>query len=365
MTELPCLLRRAFPVAILFCTLLSPTRLHASEDSELLALIQAAHRSFRNSMHTFSADIVHETRLTKKAVTIKGKYWRVQDTVRVLEELPDGSVQNNLVNGSEIRSTARYPGRKGGNPEFGAARSALRGPYSVLDVYGNMLVDFPAPDDSICSLDRLLELTGQRLMLSRRKENGHSYVCLVVAFPDAYYGDVTQTLWFDPEKNYIVVKLTRQGTKPSKPLSETEIVETAELVPGLFFPVKCRGRTSQNDQTVSEKLVVLTNVQVNKKIPKELFRLPVPTGTLISDRILGKEYRVDEDWRPIGPMKEAPKKSMPVMSEDDQLVRRSQSSSEPGSYSPIIIIASSLVLVAALLTWSYRSYNQRRQDGEQ
>jgi hypothetical protein len=223
-----------------------------------------------------------------------------------------------------------------------------------------MMIDSPGPDGGHYDFDRFLEFAKDPPQVKRERRDGRD--CIRLDLTSVSTKGLVQELtqWHDVDRNYLIWKksLTYKG---SSDRFDSEILEFAEPAPGIFVPLKCRRQGSNGSGQTSLEIVTLSNVQVNKPIPKSIFQLSrIPAGTILNDRIQGTRYPIDENWQPIGPGSPLLMTPVPAQSEGPEGDYRSQSSSESVPLSRWVMSASLLVLVAACAGLLYRQYRSQK-----
>lgn len=326
---------------------------------ELLSLVRAGHRAARQSIHSFSAKVTREATFPNGTkIVLSGKYWRSLDTVRVQVDIGSGT-EDFLLKNSEIRQVGQGADGKTGEKRYGAMRRAATETLSRLDVWTLMRIDFSGPSGGHYDFDRSLEFALDPPRLSRERKDGRD--CIRIDFRVISNAGVEQKIsqWHDIGFNYLVRKFTVTYERSSD-RSEMDILEFAEPLPGLFIPVKCHSNSFRGKEIRSIEEVTLSDVQVNKPIPKSVFQLPaIPSGTELRDTIQGTRYPIDENWRPIGPSRPYVIVGFPAKSDSTESNYGSQSSSEARSSSWWLISGSLGVLVIVCIYRLYRHYRPR------
>ncbi len=350
------MLRLIRVLALLIYSLVAPLlpRVQARDDNDLLSILRTGHGSVRESIRTFSAAISIEDGIPDRKPSVTGKYWRTSDSIRVHEDYTDGRTEDYLARDSQVRQVGRYP-IGGSRHQYGAARKSLRDAFCRCDVWERMLLDLPSPRGRD-SLDELLGLSN-RHECSRRRENGRDCIYLDLAYDDPDVGAVHLAAWFDVGFNYLVRKISITFGKTGKGRAVLEILRFVEPLPEHFFPEQCRSRTYEGDELVSDMLVTLSDVRINDPIPPSVFRLPgVPSGTMLSDKVQGKQYRINEKWQRIGPESSATIGILPPTPDAEDVEYRTQTAEEPRSLTRWLIPASLAVLGVAGCGLLYRRY---------
>jgi hypothetical protein len=331
-----------------------------ADDAELLSIVRAGHRSARQSIHRLSATVTREITFAKpsRVVHLTGKYWRSFDVVRIQEKVGSGT-EDTLLKDSEIRQVGRGTDPQGGQVRYAANRRAATQTLGMLDVWTEMIIDFPAPNARHCDFDRFLESAKQSPQASREWKDGRECVRLDLNIVFTTGNEYKVILWHDVARNYLVWK--KMMLEKSTPILEAEVLEFREPLPGIFVPVKCRQQSFRDGEQDTFAITTLSEVQINKPIPGSVFQLPpIPSGTVLRDEIQRTSYPIDENWRPIGP---ATPLSQPMLLPDDsgKLESRyhSQSTTEPISLGRWLLSGSLVVLIAACVCLVYRHFRSR------
>jgi hypothetical protein len=270
------------------------------DQRDTLSTVLLKHRAARDSIRTLSAKIAIKKAFPKAETVMGGKYWRAFDTVRVQEGITDSAVEDYLMKDSEIHQVGRYRMPNGRPRRYAAARKPASEILSLCDVWTQMLLDFIGTTGVRYDFDRYLGLSKSTPGLSYEKIDSHDCIRLSMNQDSPTGDNLSDTFWLDKDYNYLIRKWTAANSKRSE-LMESEILEFAEPVPGVFFPTRCRIRRYVGSQLKSEQLATLSDLRVNADLPKDVFALPaVPSGTIVQDHIEGKRYPIDANWRRIG-----------------------------------------------------------------
>lgn len=350
--------RHAFWLASLGVLLYWPVPCSADQ-TDLLALVRAGHRSAREAIQSFSATVTDEITFTKDPViVITGHYWRSLDIVRIQEKQGEGT-DDYLVKDSEILQVGRGTDPQRGQVRYAAGRRAATEILCAVDVWSLMMIDFVGPNGGRYDFDRFLEFAKDTLKAKREMKDGRN--CIRVNLSYVSGNEQNATLWLDVDRNYLVWKKTLTSKGSSDPF-ESEILEFSEPLPGVFVPIKCRRQSFRGGERNSLEIITLSDVQVNKPIPKSVFQLPaIPLGTILDDRIQRTSYPIDERWRPIGPAKSFVQQAVAGDSESKDSGYHSQSTSEPMPFSRWLILASLFALVIPCTCLLYRQYRLHRR----
>lgn len=336
-----------------FLFLLTGQAAPADDDLEML---RAAHRHARQSIRTFSATVIAEHLSPKRAVIVRGAYWRSLDTVRVQCNFANSSTDF-LSKDSEIRRVFTYRD-KPGRTDFRTGRFAKSNVLGLCDVWSQMLIEFFGHDGGQYDFDRFLNFAKDTPRLTRARLHGIDCARLKMSIPNGEH-ELHFVIWHDVARNYLVRKIETTFSQSSDQL-EAENVEFDEPSPGIFIPVRCVRKATTNGRT-SESVTTLSDVKVNEPIAPSVFQLPaISSGTMLDDHVSGTIYPVDGQWRKIGPEKPlvTVKLALPT---DEEPTYYSPSSREPRSPWWWVILASLALLAVGGVLW-YRRH--RRHAGE-
>lgn len=348
-------------VIVLVCLALSARGQEAKGgDEEALAVVRDRHRAAREGIRTLSADVTIEITFPEKKLFMRGKYWRSLGTVRV-QEFPPGTdnIEEHLLKDGEIRSVGRHRLPDGRYDRHGAGRDSAATLLAMCDVWREMLLDFSSPSVTRYDYDRFLALAKRPPTARREKSDGVDCVrvSMTVSADDGI--EWAYTFWHDIERNYLIRKMTMDVGKGDT-TSEYEITEFREAVPGVFVPLRCLVRVSDQGKLRQECSTTLSNVRVNEPMAKDVFTLPaVPAGTVLHDGIDGTRYPIDENWRAIGPKAANPRVMLPTRSDGPGSEYRAQTEEEPRPLSRWLAPGSVGVLGVAAGVWVYRRRRRR------
>ncbi len=334
--------------------MLSGARYCLADQEDLLSVARAGHRAARQSIQSFTATITKVVTSNGDKSVQTGKYWRSLDVVRLQEKGGSGS-EDYLLKDSEIRQVGRGTDPKTGQKEYGAARRPATEFLGMLDVWSEMLIDFAGPDGGHYDLDRFLEFAKEPPLAGRERKDGYDCIRVTFSVISNMGNGFNITLWHDVTRNYLVRKLIVTSDNSSHSVSD--VLEFAEPLPGLFVPTKCHTEHFRVSERYQVKDVTLSDIEVNKPIPKSVFQLPaIRAGTELFDSIQGTRYPIDENWRPIGPARPYRRMGFPSKSDSSGTEYHSQSTSEARSYSWWLIIGSLMFLAVVCIYRIYRYY---------
>lgn len=339
----------------LWVTLAFPT-LCAADQSDLLAVVRAGHRSLRESIRTFSTSFTIHHTIPSTQVFLKGKYSRSFDLVRVQEVHPGGNLEDYLLHKSEIRQVGRSKLPTGGGYRYAAARRPASEFLGMGNIWTELLMEFRGSKGRPCDFDQLLESAKRPPKATRARTGGRDCIQVQVTIEDTG-ADVHFTTWHDIGLNYLIRRLMVVYGDDSANRAEVENQEFEEAQPGVFFPTKSRTDVYRNGKQVDGRLTTLSDVRINTTLPDSLFQLPtIPAGTVLRDWVKGTTYAIDGNWNPSGPSKPLIKKAFPTPADAEDAKYYAQSTDEPGSWTRWLILASLVVLGIAAGCWLYRRY---------
>ncbi len=118
--------------------------------------------------------------------------------------------------------------------------------------------------------------------------------------------DGGSTIVIDPDANYMIRSIKSTFIVPyasgnsSTQTTSQEVTEFTEVIPGLFFPKKTTLIQIVDGKQVATSVAQFSDVKINSPIDPKTIEPQYPPNTLVSDRIKGLEYKVDESGRQIG-----------------------------------------------------------------
>jgi len=322
--------------------------------------LRSAHRSAREAIRTFSAEVTHERALPTREVVSRATYWRSLDKVRIRYLMPTGETHF-LGKDSEVRQVQIANGIAGAK-NYNASKWPQSNVLGLCDVWGQFLLDLYTPDGQQPDLDGFIARAKEAPRLKRARLDGAECVRLKMSILTA--GRETEyALWFDIGKNYLVRKVEIDNKDGGH--SEAENVEFIESPPGVFMPVRCV-RRFRNGDTKGEDVTSLSNAHINEPIDDKVFQLPaIPNGTMLRDRIRGTSYRIDSQWRQIGPGESMPEPRhlappAPAIADDSN---SKPTRSEPHSWTWWLVLGSLATLCVAGVFWYWRRRQSRASSG--
>ena len=106
--------------------------------------------------------------------------------------------------------------------------------------------------------------------------------------------------WFSPTHNHLIRKRVWHPFDEAKHRHEAEVTAFAEPNPGQFFPAVIEFRASDSGELRQHNRRVVSEVQVNRPIPADHFRIPNIAGQVCKDHTLNRSYQVDADGYRVG-----------------------------------------------------------------
>lgn len=339
------------------CALQMSAAAPPAKQDELLRSVARAHRAAVESIQTIECDVRVEVGNKEFAEVAKGHYLRSGDRVRLTEsrygwDKTEILFENSV--GLQLSQSDPSHRKPEGTP---AVRQTVGEAVFPCDVWRWMLLDFPASDLRHMSLDEFLRCTVAPPRAERVREGSRDLIHLtaVVVPPSERDWDHLEC-WFDPKANYLVRKQVRWRVN-SKLRIETEIPEFREAAPGVFVPVRRITETKPGGRKV---VTTLTNVRVNEPIVDERFKLNLPAGTVVIDKIERKKYRVDALGRPAEELQAVEPAAAPAVSAGQEpIVIGHQTQAEHSNNSlRWIALSGCAALVIAVAVWK-RGAGQR------
>jgi hypothetical protein len=326
---------------IIACLFMSAVLVFGEDEAQLLALARAGYRSAQEVIQTLSCNMEMEAGFPQSVMRKQGKYWRSSRHARVHDEQPHGTEDFYWGPTGEVHSVWQARGSKGG--QVAATRCSMMEVAQPLDAWRYMLLE----------LDLYLEHTKRTPHAKRERIAGRDCIALTLPFPFAETEESAVTFWLDVGRNYLPWK---RKTVSKDYQDEYEIVEYAEHRPGIFFPVKCAGRSYKGSKQVGACSFVLSQLRINEPIAKEVFQLPtLPWGTQLTDNLKKQTYPVDGNWQQLAGSRVEPYEKTALPSPASGQVG-SQSTASATSWTLWIAPASIAVLLTAGAAWLYQRY---------
>jgi hypothetical protein len=339
---------RAAAMAV-FWVMLALPRQQVRGGDQLLETVRAGNLASLQSLHTFSCRITATDASAKGSTSLSGDYSRGPEGVRTRYHR-DQHFHDVLFKDQRLTQFTRQSASKGRGKARADIRHASNPAVGDCDVWLLGLLAFRGPDSgTVVSFDELLNTPHQLHQVRRVVEAGRELVYVELEHSTSH-----RKFWFDPAVNYLVRKLvgTTKG-QPTEFRSVLEVTRFKELEPGLFFPERVEARYFYNgDNPLSNNVVVFADVRVNRPLPPETFQLRLPAGTTVTDNLQGKVYDVNEDGKPVGPVRSL------FTATSSGITPRAPTLEEPASTTSWILPASLGVLLVAVILWVRRRRGQ-------
>jgi hypothetical protein len=167
---------------------------------------------------------------------------------------------------------------------------------------------------------------------------------------------------FDPGANYLVRRVSYRLVSGSK--VEVQREETVrgfrEVAPAVFFPERVDGRTESGGTLLRTRSAEFFDVEVNRPLAADAFRLSFPHGIIMSDSVRGVNYRVDEQGNQISKDFPTGKIPPPPMGEPSRARPGEESVEEPRSILHWLLPISLALLVVGGALAGWRRWRARR-----
>lgn len=269
---------------------------------DLASQVREGHRAARESIRTLTATVTYETVHPTPGVIGKARYWRSGDVVRVQEGLEGAASDDFLMKAGEIRQVART-WKDSKLERVVAARRGGDGLFCRFDAWRGMMIGMTGPNSGLLDLDAFLAVTDGPIRADLDTLDGRSCVRLRFSMTGATGWKASTSQWHDIGQNYLIRR--RVVDYAGSPAFRTieQVVDFAEHHPGVVFPTGVRSEHYRGGKLHSVEQMILTDLVINKPIPATLLALPaVPHGTLLKDRLNGRQGPIDSGWKPMGPM---------------------------------------------------------------
>ena len=302
--------RMAPAVWALFLAVFNAHAASAQEPNTVLEEVRDRHRAALEAIRTLTYSYEFQTLKSEpirvdsspsfvtgigSSETGPGRYWQSPDVRRSRALWSDGSTVDEVF---RFGRTLRVRTPKSTGPDT-RMEISLETRFNFEHVWHfGILFEHPSRDHYFM---RFHELVQQPHRL-RRVER-------LPATPDGKAGDVRVELehdvgvyefWFSPSHNYLIRKRIEYPIGQPHLHYEQEVVEFAEPNPGQFFPVRIDWRLFENDVLKTHSRRTLTDIQLNRPIPAEAFRIPGIDGGWCEDVNLKAGFRVDADGYRVG-----------------------------------------------------------------
>jgi hypothetical protein len=225
-----------------------------------------------------------------------GKCWRMGPKIRC-QSRSGKTTSDVLVVGSRRTSTDRVPLHAGGSDTSGSISDARQVPISC-EPWSYGLLTFYGRTTFRVTLTELLADVHRVHSVARVEVDGRALVYLDVSHDRARY-----EMWFDPDVNYLVRKMTFRlaGSGAEGQRSEFAVSSFKEPAPGIFFPERVEAISYKEGKRKSSSVAKFSGIQINRPLPQGIFDLKFPPGIFVSDIVQGTVSKSDENGQPTLP----------------------------------------------------------------
>src|SRR5262249_41616376 len=138
----------------------------------------------------------------------------------------------------------------------------------------------------------------------RRSVEGKDFVAVQLFFDARKPDDMSWmvTVFFDPQVNYLVRKVTRDAMPGAKIRShrDQEVVQFIEGDRSVFFSERVLSHDNLNEgQMVTDSTTVISGIRLNQPLPIDIFHIHFPASIYMTDTIRGVTYRIDAEGNPV------------------------------------------------------------------
>lgn len=263
------------------------------------------HRASRESIRTLVCQVDLHVQVFNQTPPVEqacsGRFWHNVDGVR--GKVKDGNEYMDRLWKDSVRIDIRTRVANG-KTEVGASKvRAVSRHADRCDPFTRGLLIFNVPETvSDVPLEELLTLAS-KARLGKTVSNGtQSLVGLDLAF-DA--GEKRKNSWtveiqLDPALNYLAKRTVYTASSANGTFRRVaEVLEFSEVLPGVFFPIRVQGQSTDRGKKWSAFTARLTNIRINEPLPDDIFQVRYPPGIFLSDGIRGEVYQVDADGNAI------------------------------------------------------------------
>lgn len=331
----------------------------AKEGDQLgIASIIEAHKSSRALIESFSCKVDYSVKFVDgngKAVvqSCSGQTWMSRDGLRS-KIREDGKVLDYLWKDS-VREAIVAQGEGQGKKQIAASRASFPTPHiHRCDAWNRGLLAIVAPSD-FCGypLERLVSKSAGHPIIERFKSGEREVYSMTLSFPASKSEDRTSNwklqLQIDPAVNYLISKAIYTAVDNNYQRIE-EVVKFKECRPGIYFPEKIASTDSVSGKLGATSETIISDININYKLPNDIFRFKYPNGIYLTDSIKKTSYKIDEDGNPL--TKEVPLSMIPPApaGKSDAVVPMTETKEEPASSTRWIIpVSLGLIIVAIVL----------------
>lgn len=114
------------------------------------------------------------------------------------------------------------------------------------------------------------------------------------------HSDGRYEFWFSAKHGHLIRRRVWQPADDPDHRYEVEVTRFAEPNRGQFFPLVVENRTFEKGAFKSHDRLTLSEVEVNRPIPNEVFRIPDIAWTVCKDLTRQRSYQVDADGYRLG-----------------------------------------------------------------
>ncbi len=267
---------------------------------DILEEVRAGNKSALESIRTLSCRITLASPTSQRGPMAESTadYWQSGDSWRVHFQ-GAGQVHDSVGHDSIIRRLTRSEKRT----RFVIKRAEPDEPPSRFDPYGRGLLKLCGPKGWSLTLEELLHRPHKLGKVTRESHEGREYIVLKISIKleGELKGDFE--IWFDPQVNYLARKLIGEITSstPTKTRRESQVLRFLEAAPGVYFPVEAETKFYNDGKLAQHDVVTFSEIRVNQPLAPNLFELPIPPNSTVSDSIQDREYQVDAQGKAFGP----------------------------------------------------------------
>lgn len=269
----------------------------AFQDDPLLKEVIAGHKALRQSIRSFSAQVVTENEIPTKKLLGEGKYWRLKDSARIQQRIGDKGFLDYLVRPNDIRIVSRFDWVQGEPTRVEASRLPGNDLTSWCDVWGHMVLDMKGPHGEIESYETLVAQA--KKLDPCRRITWNNRPCIQVVFHELNKAneELTTTFIHDIGYNYLVVETIGKTSYDRTVKYQKTMSDIGEFAPGIFFPSKTISQAEKNGKITSKSTTTLNQITINSPLKEESLALPeIPDGTPLEDRVAGIKGTIDSNW---------------------------------------------------------------------
>jgi len=161
-------------------------------------------------------------------------------------------------------------------------------------VFGKAGLLFSGPKWAQLSFDELLEKPHKIHTVKRVTDGAREMIFVELSNETARL-----ELWFDPAVNYLVRKKVSHALPPpgsnadEQKGAESTVTRFKEVTPTLFFPEEMEVNGLTPDGRSWTTVYSFSDIQINRAVPADVFRVTLPHGIQVSDNIQNKMFQVE------------------------------------------------------------------------